>query len=134
MDANSIMKECSKCKSVKQVTEFPKQKTTKDKLSFYCKDCERERLKLWYEENKDKVKEQQKEYYSKNKDKIYKKSSLWYQENKEKMNEYQREYKKEYFKKHPEKLKEYQKRSYLKKLEIMLKMLANDEIKNVEGK
>jgi len=33
------MKPCTKCKTKKPLSEFPKDNTRKDGLSYYCKDC-----------------------------------------------------------------------------------------------
>lgn len=94
MDENILYKKCPRCKELKPLSEFIKSKQTKDKLTCYCKDCEKERVKLWVENNKEKNKETRKVYYEKNKEKIYKKNKLWHQNNKEKYREYFKEYRK----------------------------------------
>ncbi len=38
-------KKCSKCKTVKSISEFHKRKTNKDWLHSYCKKCENQRLR-----------------------------------------------------------------------------------------
>jgi len=129
MDEINLTKQCNKCKTVKPITEFPKSSKTKDNLSFYCKDCERARQKIYYTENRAKIDEKHSEYGRNNRDKIQEKKKLWYQENKERMNGYFKEYQKEWNKRNPEKLKEYQKNAYMKKLYIMLNQPAEEEIK-----
>lgn len=44
---------CNKCKKEKPISEFYKNKTRKDGLSFYCKECEGKIKKKWYSENKE---------------------------------------------------------------------------------
>ena len=121
MEENIETKLCTKCKTVKPVTEFSKINKTKDELKLYCKICERERLKIYYQNNKAKLAEKHHEYYRNNKDKIQVKKDIWYQENKEKMKDYNRVYYNEWFKKYPEKSKEYAKNARMKKKEIILK-------------
>lgn len=79
---NTQKKVCSKCKQVKIITEFSKDKRSKDGLYGICKTCNKE----YYKNNIEKIKE------------FYKKPC-----NKE----YQREYQKEYRKNNVEKLKQY---------------------------
>lgn len=129
MDQIINTKQCNKCKTVKLKTEFPKSTKTKDNFSLYCKDCESERLKIYYKANKAKIEEKHDEYYRNNKDKIQEKKQLWNQENKEKMTEYFHKYRKEWAKRNPEKLKEYKKKAYMKKLYIMLNQPDEGEIK-----
>jgi hypothetical protein len=77
------MKLCRKCLASKDISEFGNDKSKKDKLTIYCKDClkqirednkgkysfdkdyyknvndnRREYLKSYYEENKEKIKKQ----------------------------------------------------------------------------
>ena len=69
------MKICKKCLNLKDESEFGIDKSKKDGVSIYCKDCLkliREKYKgkydhnKYYNQNKDKIKE----YYNQNKDKI----------------------------------------------------------------
>jgi len=120
------MKECGKCKLLKPLSEYYKQSATKNKLNLYCKDCERERLKLWYEKNKVKIKEKQKNYYLKNEKKIHKKNRLWYEKNEEKMKEYQKKYRKE----HKENFKNYDKTYHNKEQRNYERQLTEEEMKN----
>jgi len=74
------MKLCKKCLSSKDESEFGNDKSKKDKLTIYCKDC----LKNIREENKGKY-SFDKDYYKNVNDnrKDYLKS--YYQDNKEKI-------------------------------------------------
>ena len=59
------MKECSKCKENKDLTEFNKHKTNKDGLKGDCKVCAAANQKEWYKKNKEVVIAKNKEYYKK---------------------------------------------------------------------
>jgi hypothetical protein len=52
MEENILYKKCTRCKEVKQLSEFNKCEKSKDKLSFGCRDCEKQRVKLWLEKNR----------------------------------------------------------------------------------
>jgi len=41
-------KMCKICKVFKKLSDFPKAKTTKDKLDIYCKDCKKIAQAMWY--------------------------------------------------------------------------------------
>lgn len=45
------MKQCTKCKDNKELTEFTKNSSTKDKLHFWCKTCSRKSSKEWGDKN-----------------------------------------------------------------------------------
>jgi hypothetical protein len=67
---------CSSCSLNLPVSEFCKNKSTKDGLNRKCKQCEKIKHQKWYADNAEKIKEKSsysfekhKEYYSKNKDK-----------------------------------------------------------------
>lgn len=59
------MKKCSKCKMIKELSEFGKDSHTKDKMTYDCKECRRESSKRWNRENPDKRKEITKKYVNK---------------------------------------------------------------------
>ena len=50
------MKQCSKCEQFKEPTEFNSSKDKKDGLTSWCKICVRNRSKVWYNDNSEKVK------------------------------------------------------------------------------
>lgn len=45
------MKQCSKCHIVKPLSEFTKQAKNKDGLKNHCKDCHKQIMREWHEEN-----------------------------------------------------------------------------------
>lgn len=59
------VKVCSKCKVEKSELEFNKRKRSKDGLNSYCKVCNKEKLKIHYQENKDLYYEKSKNYFKK---------------------------------------------------------------------
>jgi hypothetical protein len=74
------MKLCKKCLASKDISQFGNDKSKKDKLTIYCKDC----LKQIREENKGKYSFDKDYYKNVNQErKDYLKS--YYQENKEKI-------------------------------------------------
>ena len=62
MEETIIEKKCSRCKLVKPISEFNKDKKATVGFQSCCKDCSNKAYKLWVEKNKDKMKEYQKEY------------------------------------------------------------------------
>jgi hypothetical protein len=48
------MKECSKCKKIKDLKSFNKNKNTKDSYTVKCSECIREYSKQHYKDNKEK--------------------------------------------------------------------------------
>ena len=84
-------KTCSKCKQIKDIGEFSKDKNKKDGLCSQCKSCVSERMKAYYQEKKEK----RAEYLRENKEKIAKRRKAYYQENKERAKAYYQENKEE---------------------------------------
>ena len=76
-------KQCSKCKEVKPVTEFTKDKNRKDGLFPWCKSCQKQQ----YEANKEKILERRKQHYEANKEEILERKKQHYEANKEKIAE-----------------------------------------------
>jgi hypothetical protein len=56
------MKQCITCKITKELTEFHKSKTNKDKLSNYCKQCSNARRKQSYYDNIERETQKNKNY------------------------------------------------------------------------
>lgn len=54
------MKLCRRCKIEKDESEFGKDKSKKDGLNIYCKECLRESSKKWQAKNKDILYDRQK--------------------------------------------------------------------------
>lgn len=102
------MKFCSKCNIDKELSNFSKRVRSKDGLSNWCKDCNKEYLKSYYMTNKENLDEKNKEYYYKNIEHIKIKSK----EYKEKNKEYYSEYFKKYYMENKDNLTEYKKVHY----------------------
>lgn len=103
------MKICKKCLNPKDESEFGVDKSKKDGLSIYCKDCQKEirekyKGKYDHKEYYDKYKDKRKEYYQENKERI----KEYYETNKEKITEKR----KEYWEENKEKIKEKYKGKY----------------------
>ena len=75
-------KVCLKCKVQKEVKDFYKDNTKKDKLAIYCRDC----AKLTRQNDKERIKKYSKEYREKNREKIRETMKLYFKNNKEKEN------------------------------------------------
>lgn len=85
-------KTCSKCGVEKFLGEYYFQKSNKDSLSCWCKECCNEynkQNKYKYKENKI---EYSKKYYNMNKNKIKEYNIKYYKENKEYHNKYKKKY------------------------------------------
>lgn len=78
------MKQCSKCKIVKPLEEYHKDKSSKNGLRSICKECRRPISKIYYLENKEKINKNNKRYHEKNKEKINERRKRYYLKNKEK--------------------------------------------------
>jgi hypothetical protein len=111
---------CSKCRVLKELTDFHNCSRSKDGLKSSCKECRnsasvirrknedvklkdkeyyinnKERIKEYkkeyYNSNKEEILENSKKYYNDNKDYINKRNSIYYVNNKENICKYQREY------------------------------------------
>jgi hypothetical protein len=101
-------KTCSKCKQIKDIGEFHKDKGKKDGLVSQCKSCVAERGKAYRQENKEEIAERNKAWRKENKEKIAERHKAWRKENKEKIAEWMKAYRQE----NKEELAEYQKAYY----------------------
>lgn len=97
----NMKKQCSKCKQVKDTSEFHKDKRCKDGLYSHCKDCAREYTRKHAEANREKLKQQQKEWRERNKEKIRLWNDEFKQSNKEAIREYNKTYQLERYHKLP---------------------------------
>ena len=94
-------KNCTKCKEIKELTMFGRDKTTKSGYKYWCKKCEtetqRERRLKEKEADPEKYHQKWADYYAITKEHNYtvKKSFLEIPENREKRNSYIRKYKAE---------------------------------------
>ena len=85
------MKTCTKCGETKPLTEFGKQKATKDGYAYKCKSCMNEYSRHWREENRERIKQ----YRQENKEAIAERNKRWREENKETAREYGRQWREE---------------------------------------
>jgi len=91
------MKQCTKCKETKPVSEYHKDKYRSDGLHHRCKHC----VKQHYAENKEEILETKKQYYIKNKEDILKQKKQHYVENKEDILRQKKQYRQEVLKTKP---------------------------------
>ncbi len=63
-------KQCTKCSQIKSLSEFSKNKSRKDGLGGWCKECANVNAKKHYQANAEKKKKYQKKYHHDNLDKI----------------------------------------------------------------
>ena len=95
------MKKCSKCKKEKELTEFYKDKSKKDGLKSWCKECHledsrkresryNETRKKYREEHREESREKKKKYYKKNKEHILESNRKWRQTFKGRLLSYKR--------------------------------------------
>ena len=83
MNKIKITKFCKKCRIEKPLTEFRKQKASRDGLQYWCKICGnnaaqerykkktnkiKKKVKIWQSKNQDKVKSYKQDFYNKNKE------------------------------------------------------------------
>ena len=102
-----MSKTCTKCGVVKPLDGFHRDKTRAGGRRPECKECVREDLRRYYEENRDKkleyarryreenrdkVRESERRYYEENRDKVRKSQSRYHEENRDKAREYRRRY------------------------------------------
>lgn len=87
-------KVCNECEGEKNVCEFTKDKTKKDKLKSICKECVRIKNFIFRKKDPSKYKETQKKYRDSNKEKESIRVSTWISNNKNKRNLYTTEYEK----------------------------------------
>lgn len=80
------MKRCQRCGFEKPESEFGKNKSKKDGLTSYCKECITSYYAEWNKENSESRKETYKKYRENNKEKTYQATKKWRASNKEKVN------------------------------------------------
>lgn len=83
---------CKKCLADKLISDFSKNKNTKDGLQDKCKICVKEYKKQYYINNKDKILEKAKEYYIENQKIIIDRVKIWGDNNKNKVEQYKKNY------------------------------------------
>lgn len=82
------MKNCTKCKHNKDLSNFYKCKAQKDGLNFWCKEC----MKQHFMENKSKKSDYDKKRYKENEEMLKANVKEWKSENKNKVLTYNRAY------------------------------------------
>ena len=82
------MKRCTGCGKTRPLSEFNKDKKTKDRLDYRCKECHKE----YREDHKEEIKESKKSNYIDHKEKIRDKHKGYYQKNKEEIKETNKDY------------------------------------------
>ena len=95
------MKQCTKCKEVKPLEEFNKDKSKKDGLRYNCKSCTNSISKKWYKNNPEKGKANAKSWSKDNPDRVKSNKKNWIKENPEKVKAID----KKWYKNNPEKKK-----------------------------
>jgi hypothetical protein len=111
------MKTCSKCKETKELTEYHKDKNSKDRLCCMCKVCACNISKHYYENNKEKATILNKKWKENNKEKVKESRKKWRDNNPEKLKEWYElnkdKYKQYWDNRDKSKLKEQRKNFYL---------------------
>ena len=95
-------KRCSKCKKIKEISKFYRNRTIKDGHSSQCKNCSRK----WYLDNSERIREYKRKYYLDNFEYINKWNKKWAKGNPEK----RRESSRKYYLNNPEKCREARKK------------------------
>ena len=90
------------------------------------KAYERDRVKKYYQENKEKVLAYHKQYYEQNKDKVKEQKKAYYEQNKDKLNEANKQYREQNKEAIKEKRKEYYKQYDLNKTLVNFDNIPND--------
>ena len=79
------VKQCCRCKEIKPIDKFSKNKRARDGISWDCKECQSARYKTQYQQHKDKWKIRRREYRFENREKIYEYSKKYRQQVKRKI-------------------------------------------------
>jgi len=127
---------CNKCKQLKPITKFSKQKGSKDRLNCWCKDCHKEYSQKRYQQNSKHINKQAQKYYQQNLEQNKKRNKKYYKEHHQEMSEYYKEhcqeiseYQKEYRKTHHEHRRSYSRKYYCKKRQEDVKFRLNENMR-----
>jgi hypothetical protein len=130
------MKKCSRCKTDKPISEFRKNSRSKDGLSVWCKDCEKEYDREYRAKHKEEISKKGKLRYAKNRDKVLGKQKQRYHDNKDKFKEYRDKnkeriatYQTEYRETHREELREYHRQYYRERAESIRSELRGERLR-----
>ena len=78
------MKRCGACRVEKAHSDFTKNKSAKDGLDFYCRECTRVRNRASYARNKEKESARKAKAYQENKEAMLARNRRWREANREK--------------------------------------------------
>lgn len=106
-----MMKTCTKCRQLKELTEFNRGAPSKDGYRSLCKVCHREYSRKYYEEHKEQCLEVVKDYRFKNRAEVLQKQHEWYERNCESV----KKKAKEWAENNPIKVTEYNRRKKARK-------------------
>jgi hypothetical protein len=87
------VKRCTKCRALKSLEEFSRDRSTKDGRCSWCKDCERASGKAYYAQNRERIRAEYRERHAN-----------LSEEEKEVERAYERSYAREYYAQHRERL------------------------------
>lgn len=76
-----MKKQCTKCKEIKDIINFVKDKRRKFEIGSNCRICHSEINKKWQKKNKEKINKQRIEYRKLNKEKCLKREREWKRKN-----------------------------------------------------
>ena len=140
-----MQKVCCTCKASKPLSNFSRDKSTKDGLNPRCKICKNAQDKAYREANKDKKHAADKAYYDANSHKIRERARTWYLENTERARASRRnwhvanleavkEMHKKWSEKNKEKMRQYMndyiKNKYKTNLNYRIKSMLNGRIRH----
>ncbi|MGD7001354.1 hypothetical protein [Corynebacterium halotolerans] len=97
-------KRCGKCRSVKNLEDFPRNRSHRDGFHSQCKACNYADTKQWCAENP----EYKAKYYSQNREQTLERMAKYYRDHREERKAYDREYRH----KHQERLQAYDQNRY----------------------
>lgn len=78
-------KRCPRCGEIKDISEFCKNKSNKDGLSYYCRACGKSVHAKWVKENPEKAEALKSKWYKENHEKAIARDAKWRAENPEKV-------------------------------------------------
>lgn len=81
----TITKQCTKCKEIKEISLYHKSARSKNGFSCICKECTKELSKIYRDKNKDKINKDKKTYRENNIEKVRKQKRESYKKNFEKI-------------------------------------------------
>ena len=89
------MKTCNNCKKIKTLSEFNKDKSKRDGLQTFCRECKQTKDKTYAEKNREAARKRAKDWRKNNLQKAKESCKKWRNENPEKMAAYKKKWSKE---------------------------------------